>query len=87
MYNANLDTSHPSSMPALRAQLATSEAARKRDKEKGKDANVEALKTKEGFKQHVKEQQSEFERLRQDILERRKKGKHGGAVDTAIEVE
>jgi len=86
LYNANLDTSHPSSLPALRAQLANAEAARKRDKEKGKDADVEALKTKEGMRQHVKEQQSEFQRLRQEILDRRNK-KHGTAVDTAIEVE
>ncbi|KAL1410179.1 E3 ubiquitin-protein ligase rad18 [Vanrija albida] len=98
LYNANLDTSHPSSLPALRAQLAQIEGSRKRDKERGKDDEVGALQTKEGLRRHAQEQRSEFERLRQQIIDRRKAKAGGGgggtgtpsaglAVDSAIEVE
>lgn len=86
LYNANLDTSHPSSLPALRAQLAQIESSRKRDKERGKDDEVGALQTKEGIHKHAQDQRSEFERLRQQILDRKAK-KTGMAVDSPIEVE
>ncbi|WOO78901.1 Postreplication repair E3 ubiquitin-protein ligase rad18 [Vanrija pseudolonga] len=86
LYNANLDTSHPSSLPALRAQLAQIESSRKRDKDRGKDDEVGALQTKEGMHKHAQDQRSEFERLRQQILDRKAK-KTGMAVDSPIEVE
>lgn len=86
LYNANLDTSHPASLSALRAQLANSESVRRRDKEKGKDEEVEALHTKDGLKRHAKEQRSEFDRLRQEIIERKEK-RSGRGADTPIEVE
>ncbi|RSH84519.1 E3 ubiquitin-protein ligase rad18 [Apiotrichum porosum] len=86
LFNANLDTSHPSSLPVLRTKLASMEASRKRDKDKGKDDEVDALQSKEGLKRHATDQKSEFERLRQQILNRKNK-QSGSAADTAIEVE
>lgn len=86
LFNANLDTSHPSSLSALRAKLNSVETSRKRDKDKGKDGEVEALQSKEGLKKHAVEQRSEFERLRHDILERKNR-RSGMGMDTAIEVE
>lgn len=86
LFNANLDTSHPSSLPVLRTKIASMEASRKRDKDKGKDDEVDALQSKEGLKRHATDQKSEFERLRQQILNRKNK-QSGSAADTAIEVE
>ena len=91
MYNSNLDTEHPRSLSALRAKLNETEASRKRDKERGRDEAVQKLGTKEGFDQYVKTQESEFERLRRDIIDRRNKAESkptkGLGVDTAIEVD
>lgn len=69
-------------MQALRAQLASSEQSRRRDREKGKEEEVEALKSKEGFVKHAREQKAEFERLKREIMARKR-----GAVDSPIEVE
>ncbi|CAK9786714.1 hypothetical protein CC85DRAFT_129889 [Cutaneotrichosporon oleaginosum] len=91
LYNANLDTSHPAALPALRAKLANAEASRRRDRDKGKEEEVEALASKEGLAKHAREQRSEFERLRQDVLDRKARKARGEPdgqrVDTAIEVE
>ncbi|GMK54538.1 hypothetical protein CspeluHIS016_0111240 [Cutaneotrichosporon spelunceum] len=91
LYNSNLDTSYPAALSALRAKLANTEASRRRDREKGKEDEVEALASKEGLAKHVREQRSEFERLRQDVLNRKARKERGepdgDRVDTAIEVE
>ena len=92
LYNSNLDTSHPKSLPALRAALERAEGSRKRDREKGKDAAVEELGTGKGLQQYAKEKRSEFERLRQEIIERdRRRNAQGQELgvgkDSAIEVE
>lgn len=75
----------------MRAKLAKSEESRKRDRERGKDEEVEQLQSKEGLAKHAREQRSEFERLRQDIMERKARKERGDpdgrALDTAIEVE
>ena len=76
LYNSNLDTSHPRSLPALRAKLAEAEAARKRDKEKGKDALGEKLGTSGGMKEYARERRGECERLR-EVARRGMKGKSG----------
>ncbi|KIR32071.1 DNA repair protein rad18 [Cryptococcus deuterogattii MMRL2647] len=90
LYNANLDTSRPSSLSALRAKLAEAEASRKRDKEKGKDDLVEQLGSKDGLAKYAQEKRSEFERLRKEIMERDKRRKaegKGSGRDSAIEVD
>ncbi|KIR52239.1 DNA repair protein rad18 [Cryptococcus gattii Ru294] len=90
LYNANLDTSRPSSLSALRAKLAEAEASRKRDKEKGKDELVEQLGSKDGLAKYAQEKRSEFERLRKEIMERDKRRKaegKGSGRDSAIEVD
>lgn len=90
LYNANLDTSRPSSLSALRAKLAAAEASRKRDKEKGKDDLVEQLGSKDGLAKYAQEKRSEFERLRKEIMERDKRRKaegKGSGRDSAIEVD
>ncbi|WVQ83529.1 DNA repair protein rad18 [Cryptococcus sp. DSM 104549] len=90
LYNANLDSSHPSSLSALRAKLSDAEASRKRDREKGKDEVVEQLGTKEGLEKYAKEKKGEFERLRREIMERdkrRKEEEKGQGKESAIEVE
>lgn len=92
LFNSNLDTSHPKSLSALRAALERAEASRKRDREKGKDAAVEELGTGKGLQQYAKEKRGEFERLRQEIIERDKRRNAQGqelgvGKDSAIEVE
>jgi E3 ubiquitin-protein ligase RAD18 len=86
MYNANLDTSHPRSIPSLRAKLAEAESSRKRDKDKGRTGQVEELSTKEGLAKYAKNKAEDFDKLRRDIVgrERRTKGK---GVETPIEVD
>lgn len=64
--------------------MAGIEESRKRDKLRGREEGVEALKSREGLVKHAKEQKGEFERLKRDILAR--KGKKG-QVDSPIEVE
>lgn len=86
LYNASIDSSHPPSLGALRAQLNQNEAARKRDKERSKGVDAETLQTAEGIKRHAKDQAKEFERLRQDILDRKKK-KGGSGAESPIEIE
>ncbi|ORY25247.1 hypothetical protein BCR39DRAFT_544613 [Naematelia encephala] len=86
LFNANLDTSHPKSLSALRAQLTEAEASRKRDKERGKEELGKELETKEGMAKYAKERRGEFERLRKEIMERDKR-RAGAAVDTPIEVD
>lgn len=90
LYNANLDTSRPSSLSALRAKLTEAEASRKRDKEKGKDELVGQLGSKEGLAKYAQEKKGEFERLRKEIMERDKRRKaeeKGSGRDSAIEVD
>lgn len=90
MYNSNLDSSHPRSVASLRARLADTEAARKRDVDKGRVEAVEELKTVEGRSKYATDKRGEFERLRRDIMERDKKRKEevkGVGVESAIEVD
>ncbi|EJT47043.1 hypothetical protein A1Q1_04286 [Trichosporon asahii var. asahii CBS 2479] len=87
MYNANMDSSHPASLSKLRADLERAEASRRKDKERGKDEEVEALQTSDGLKKYAAEHKSDFERLRQDILERKRRKSQGGLKDSPIEVE
>ena len=90
LWNSNLDTSHPRSLPSLRAKLNEAEASRKRDKEKGKEALGQKLGTAEGMKQYVAEKKGEFERLRLEIMARDKKRREadsGTGKDSAIEVD
>ncbi|KAK8861306.1 DNA repair protein rad18 [Kwoniella newhampshirensis] len=90
LFNANLDTSHPSSLSALRAKLAESESSRKRDKEKGKDEMINQLGTKEGMEKYAKEKKGEFERLKKEIMERDKRRETEGSgtgKENAIEVD
>lgn len=86
-YNANMDSSHPASLSKLRADLERAEASRKKDKERGKDDEVEALQTTDGLKKYAAEHKSDFERLRQDILERKRRKSQGGLKESPIEVE
>ncbi|WVQ94330.1 DNA repair protein rad18 [Kwoniella sp. CBS 9459] len=93
LFNSNLDTSHPSSLSALRAKLAESESSRRRDKEKGKDEVINQLASKDGLAKYASDKKGEFERLRREIMERDKRrkeadeGKGRGGRDNAIEVE
>lgn len=52
---------------------------------------MDKLGSKEGFAKHARDQRSEFERLRQDVLDRKARKERGDPdgqrVDTAIEVE
>ncbi len=85
IYNSNLDTSHPKTLPAMRAQLASMEEARKRDKEKGKEDAVRELGTKEGLERYGREKKDEFDRLRREVMERDKK--RSGGQENAIEID
>ncbi|WVR04084.1 DNA repair protein rad18 [Kwoniella sp. DSM 27419] len=92
LYNANLDTSHPSSLSALRARLAEIESSRKRDKDRGKEDMVQQLGSKDGLQRYAKDKKGEFERLRREIIERDKRRKEdeegkGSGRENAIEVE
>lgn len=87
MYNANMDSSHPASLSKLRADLERAESSRRKDKERRKDDEVEALQTTDGLKKYAAEHKSDFERLRQDILERKRRKSQGGLKDSPIEVE
>ncbi|WWD16791.1 DNA repair protein rad18 [Kwoniella shandongensis] len=96
LFNANLDTSHPSSLSALRAKLTEAENSRKRDKERGKDEMVHQLGTKEGLEKYAKDKKGEFERLKKEIMERDKRRAGAGTAEgsgsgtgkeNAIEVE
>lgn len=90
LYNSNLDTSQPRSLSSLRARLAETEASRKRDEDKGRLEAVEELKTVEGRSKYARDKMSEFERLKQDIVERDRKRKleeKGAGVESAIEIE
>ncbi|OCF42558.1 DNA repair protein rad18 [Kwoniella heveanensis CBS 569] len=92
LFNSNLDTSHPSSLSALRAKLAESESSKRRDKEKGKDEVVNQLASKDGLAKYASVKKSEFERLRREIIERDKRRKdaeegRGNGKENAIEVE
>jgi E3 ubiquitin-protein ligase RAD18 len=66
--------------------LNESESARKKDVERGRVEAVEELKTVEGRSKYAIDKRSDFERLRQEILDRDKKGK-GVGVESAIEVD
>ncbi|WVQ63010.1 DNA repair protein rad18 [Kwoniella botswanensis] len=92
LFNSNLDTSHPSSLSALRAKLSDMENSKKRDKERGKDEMINQLGSKDGLQKYAKDKKSEFEKLRKEIIERDRKRKEqedgkGGGKDNAIEVE
>ncbi|WVQ73885.1 DNA repair protein rad18 [Cryptococcus sp. DSM 104548] len=88
LYNANLDTSHPSSVSALRAKLAEAEASRKKDKEKGKDEVISQLGTKDGLAKYGRDKKGEFEKLRKDIMDRQKKSlQKGHGKDAPIELD
>ncbi|WWC59947.1 DNA repair protein rad18 [Kwoniella dejecticola CBS 10117] len=91
LFNSNLDTSHPSSISALRAKLSDLEASKRRDKEKGKDEMIAQLGQKGGLQKYAKDKRSEFDRLRQEIIERDKRRKDEeegkGGRENAIEVE
>jgi E3 ubiquitin-protein ligase RAD18 len=90
LWNSNLDTSHPQSLGALRAKLNQTEASRRRDKERGKDALGQQLGTKDGMDKYAKEKKGEFERLRQEIMERDKRraqADKGSGADSPIEVD
>ncbi|KAK6906910.1 DNA repair protein rad18 [Kwoniella mangroviensis CBS 8886] len=92
LFNSNLDTSHPSSLSALRAKLSDMENSKKRDKERGKDEMINQLGSKDGLQKYAKDKKSEFERLRKEIIERDRKRKEqdegkGRGRDNAIEVE
>jgi len=70
--------------------LAETEAARKRDVDKGRVEAVEELKTVEGRSKYATDKRSEFDRLKQEIMERDKKRKaevKGVGVESAIEVD
>lgn len=62
----------------MRAKLTETEASRKRDKEKGKDALGEKLGTKGGMAEYARERKGEFERLRELAGRGRKAGKGQG---------
>nr|XP_019012394.1 DNA repair protein rad18 [Kwoniella pini CBS 10737]OCF51175.1 DNA repair protein rad18 [Kwoniella pini CBS 10737] len=91
LFNSNLDTSHPSSLSALRARLSDVEASKRRDKEKGKDDMVAQLGNRDGLQKYAKDKKSEFERLKREIMERDKRRKDEeegkGGRENAIEVE
>jgi E3 ubiquitin-protein ligase RAD18 len=77
-------------MASLRARLSETEAARKRDIDKGRIEAVEELKTVEGRSKYAADKRSEFDRLKQEIVERDRKRKaeeKGVGVDSAIEVD
>lgn len=82
-----MDSAHPASLSRLRADLERAEASRRRDREKGRDDAVEALHTADGFKRYAVEHKDDFERLRQDILDRRRRKAQGGLKESPIEVE
>lgn len=66
------------------------ESAKKRDKERGKDDAVKTLGTKAGMAKYASEQKADFDRLRQDIIQRDRRRKDEGmgkGTDTAIEVD
>jgi E3 ubiquitin-protein ligase RAD18 len=70
--------------------LNDAETAKKRDVDKGKVEAVEELKTVEGRSKYAQDKRSDFERLRQEILDRDKKRKEeekGVGVESAIEVD
>lgn len=70
--------------------MAETEAARKRDVDKGRVEAVEELKTVEGRSKYATDKRSEFDRLKQEIMERDKKRKSevkGVGVESAIEVD
>jgi len=84
IFNANLDTSHPQSISALRAKLKSAEAARQKERDKGKEDKIADID------QYAREKKGEFERLRRDIMERDKKKREmakGLGTETAIEVD
>jgi E3 ubiquitin-protein ligase RAD18 len=84
LFNANLDTSHPQSVSALRAKLKSIETARQRDKEKGKEEKISDIE------QYAKDKKGEFERLRKEIMERDKKridAAKGLGAESPIEVD
>ncbi|WWC87553.1 DNA repair protein rad18 [Kwoniella dendrophila CBS 6074] len=94
LFNSNLDTSHPSSISALRAKLNEIESSKRKDKEKGKDEMINQLSNKDGLQKYAKDKKSEFDKLRKEIIERDKKRKEqdngngkGAARENAIEVE
>lgn len=90
LFNSNLDTSQPRSLASLRAKLNDAETAKKRDVDKGKVEAVEELKTVAGRSKYAQDKRSDFERLRQEILDRDKKRKEeekGVGVESAIEVD
>jgi E3 ubiquitin-protein ligase RAD18 len=84
LFNSNLDTDRPKSLSALRAMLNETEASRKRDKDRGKDDAVQQLATSDGLAKYARDKKGDFERLRQDILNRSKKG---NGKDSPIEVD
>jgi len=82
IFNANLDTSHPQSLSALRAKLKAVEAVRLKDR--GKEDKISNIA------QYAKDKKGEFEKLRREIQERDKKrleATQGLGKDSAIEVE
>jgi E3 ubiquitin-protein ligase RAD18 len=82
IFNANLDTSHPQSMSALRAKLRAAEVSRAKDK--NKDERIADMA------QYARDQRGEFEKLRKEIQERDKKQlrtAQGLGADSAIEVD
>ena len=81
IFNANLDTSHPQSISALRAKLKTAEVARQKEKDKGKEDKIADID------QYAREKKGEFERLRRDILERDKRRREGLEAESPIEVD
>ena len=81
IFNANLDTSHPQSISALRAKLKTAEVARQKEKDKGKEDKIADID------QYAREKKGEFERLRRDILERDKRKREGLEAESPIEVD
>ncbi|ODN80808.1 DNA repair protein rad18 [Cryptococcus amylolentus CBS 6039] len=88
LFNANLDTSHPSSISALRAKLAEAEASRKKDKDRGKDELINQLGTKDGLVQYGIDKKAEFDKLRKDIMDRQKKSlRKGNGRDAPIELD
>ncbi len=84
LFNANLDTSHPQSISALRAKLKSIEAARQRDKDKGKEEKIGDMN------QYAKDKKGEFERLKKEIMERDKRradSVKGSEAESPIEVD
>jgi E3 ubiquitin-protein ligase RAD18 len=70
--------------------LAENELARKRDIDKGRVEAAAELQTDEGRSKYATSHKSDFERLKQEIMQRDKKTKEGGkgvGVDSAIEVD